>query len=355
MKLRSVNTDFWEDDYISDLSPLQRYFYLYLITNPKCNLIGMYEISITRMSYDTGFSKDEVRIHLERFEEDGKLVFENGYILLRNFLKNQSLFGKMLIAVKNLLSALPEKIRSTEFFELIIEDLIVNEILSNECKSFIINNKANHILPNDIQTDLNTIQINSNGIESYSNDDKCNSNDIQTDSNGIQTTQLRSMKYEDRSKKIEEGREEEKEKEKIKKKEKEIPAIAGASPPKNYIDNLLEVFCAEYEKSRGFPFELIDSGKEKRYIGKIANIFKQKFPEMPTDIAKGEITNFFKDCLKIPDKWHYESMSPTHIATQYNQIISIINRSKNGKQNGTSGFNRDEMRKFVKEIAETGN
>jgi len=353
MKLRSVNTEFWEDDYISDLSPLQRYFYLYLITNPKCNLIGMYEISITRMSYDTGFTKDEVRIHLERFEEDGKLVFENGYILLRNFLKNQSLFGKMLIAVKNLFRTLPEKIRRTEFFELIIEDLIANEILSNECKSFIINNKAYQTLPNDIQTDLNTIQISSNGIESDSNDDKCNSNDIQNDSIGIQTTQLRSMKIEDRSKKIEERRKEEKEK--IKKKEKEIPAVAGASPPKNYIDNLLEVFCAEYEKSRGFQFELLDSGKEKRYIGKIANIFKKKHPEMPTDIVTGEITNFFKDCLKIPDKWHYESMSPTHIATQYNQIISIINRSKNGKQNRTSGFNRDEMQQFINEIAEAGN
>jgi hypothetical protein len=352
MKLRSVNTDFWEDDYISELSPLQRYFYLYLITNPKCNLIGMYEISITRISYDTGFKKDEVRIHLEKFEQDGKLIFESGFILLRNFLKNQSLFGKMLIAVKNLLSSLPEKIRSSEFFELIIEDLIANEILSNECKSFIISDKPLQLDSNTIQKDLNAIQINSNEIETYSNDVKCDSNTIQNDSNDIQTTQLRSMKYEDRSMKIEERREEEKEKEKIKKKEKEIPAIAGASPPKNYIDELLDIFCVEYKKSRGFPFELIDSGKEKRYLGKIANIFKQKAPDMTTETAKGEILKFFRDCMKIPDKWHYESMSPTHIATQYNQILSIINRSKNGNQNGTNGYNRDEMRKFINEVAE---
>jgi hypothetical protein len=54
-KLRSVNTRFWEDPFVEELTPSEKLLFLYLLTNPLANLLGIYEITIKRISYDTGY------------------------------------------------------------------------------------------------------------------------------------------------------------------------------------------------------------------------------------------------------------------------------------------------------------
>jgi len=41
-KLRSVSTSFWSDPFIEDLSPEHKLLFLYLITNEKTNMLGIY-------------------------------------------------------------------------------------------------------------------------------------------------------------------------------------------------------------------------------------------------------------------------------------------------------------------------
>lgn len=67
---RTVSLSFWTDTkVIDDFTPEDRYFYLYLFTNPHTNLAGCYEVSTKQMAYETGYSKETVEGLLVRFSE----------------------------------------------------------------------------------------------------------------------------------------------------------------------------------------------------------------------------------------------------------------------------------------------
>lgn len=66
---RSISMNFWTDAKIVDSFTVEdKYFYLYLFTNPHTNLCGCYEISIKQIASETGYSKDTIENLLERFE-----------------------------------------------------------------------------------------------------------------------------------------------------------------------------------------------------------------------------------------------------------------------------------------------
>jgi hypothetical protein len=70
---RKVHTSFWSDPYVQSLSPEQKYFYLYLLTNEKTKQCGIYEIARKQIAYDTGYNIDTVSILLKYFIDSGKI------------------------------------------------------------------------------------------------------------------------------------------------------------------------------------------------------------------------------------------------------------------------------------------
>ena len=107
-KLRSVNTKFWDDAFISELTPSEKLLFLYLITNPLTNLLGAYEITLRRISFDTGLDSKTIRNGFERFQRVGKAFFIDNFIILPNWLKNQRLNPNMKIAVEREFTNLPK-------------------------------------------------------------------------------------------------------------------------------------------------------------------------------------------------------------------------------------------------------
>lgn len=66
---RNVHISFWTDPKVDDdFSPEDKYFYLYLLTNPHTNICGCYEISMKQMTRETGYNEDSVRSLLNRME-----------------------------------------------------------------------------------------------------------------------------------------------------------------------------------------------------------------------------------------------------------------------------------------------
>jgi DNA-binding transcriptional regulator YhcF (GntR family) len=66
---------FWTDTKVADdFTPEDRYFYLYLFTNPHTNLAGCYEISTRQMANETGYSKDTIERLINRFETIHKVI-----------------------------------------------------------------------------------------------------------------------------------------------------------------------------------------------------------------------------------------------------------------------------------------
>lgn len=112
-KLRSVNTRFWEDPFIEGLTPTEKLLFLYLLTNPLTNLMGIYEITTKRISYDTGITKESIEKGLKAFERVRKALIIDNYLILPNFLKNQSLNENMKIGVVKLFKSLPNSLKET--------------------------------------------------------------------------------------------------------------------------------------------------------------------------------------------------------------------------------------------------
>lgn len=72
---RVVSTSFWEDDKVVDsFTPEDKYFMLYLLTNPHTTQLGIYPLNIKMAAFETGYSKDSVSYLLDRFENVHKII-----------------------------------------------------------------------------------------------------------------------------------------------------------------------------------------------------------------------------------------------------------------------------------------
>ncbi len=105
-----VNTHFWSDPWVvDDLNPLDRYLFLYFLTNDKNNLAGVYEISLRTISNETGLEKEQVIKMLERLES--RVIYKNGWIVLRKAIKHQNYTNsKIKVAILNALNEAPESV-----------------------------------------------------------------------------------------------------------------------------------------------------------------------------------------------------------------------------------------------------
>jgi hypothetical protein len=86
---RKIHTSFWGDSFIQDLTPEQKYFFLYLLTNDKTKQCGIYEITVRQMCYDTGYNEETIKKLLEFFNSKGKIQYseETKEIALKNWAK----------------------------------------------------------------------------------------------------------------------------------------------------------------------------------------------------------------------------------------------------------------------------
>ena len=110
-KLRSVNTKFWQDPFIESLKPIEKLIFIYLLTNSLTTLIGVYEISIKRISYDTGVSEKEIEEILYKFSDKKKIHFIDNYIIISNWMKNQKLNENMRISAQREIDKLPNNLK----------------------------------------------------------------------------------------------------------------------------------------------------------------------------------------------------------------------------------------------------
>ena len=82
---------YWTDSkVVDDFTPEDRYFYLYLLTNPHTNLSGCYELSLKQASDETGYTKEVIRNLLDRFEAVHDIIrysYQTKEVLILNWSK----------------------------------------------------------------------------------------------------------------------------------------------------------------------------------------------------------------------------------------------------------------------------
>lgn len=90
-KKRYISDSFWSDNWVQELDPIEKLLYLYLLTNQFVSVSWIYEINIRRIAFDTWIDKDMVEKIVRRFEEEEKIYFSGGFIIIVNFVKNQNI------------------------------------------------------------------------------------------------------------------------------------------------------------------------------------------------------------------------------------------------------------------------
>jgi hypothetical protein len=101
---RKVHVSFWRDEFIEGLTPEQKYFYLYLLTNDRTTQCGIYEITIRQMCFDTGYNDETIKKLLEYFISKGRLMYSESTkeIALKNWSKyNDSNSPKVKACIDN--------------------------------------------------------------------------------------------------------------------------------------------------------------------------------------------------------------------------------------------------------------
>ncbi len=108
---RMIDTKFWDDDYTSNLDPIEKLLFLYFLTNTSTNISGIYEIPLKKVALETGIEKEMVVKILDRFTKDQKIFYLNGWICLKNFIKHQNQGSiKVQIGIQNEIDLIPKDI-----------------------------------------------------------------------------------------------------------------------------------------------------------------------------------------------------------------------------------------------------
>lgn len=109
-KQRYVNTNFWIDDYINTLTPIEKFLFLYFMTNPCSELCGIYELPMRYIELETGLDKTTIMKCVNKFSKDRKIFYENGWVGVKNFIKHQKMNPNVKIGIARGLAIAPKSL-----------------------------------------------------------------------------------------------------------------------------------------------------------------------------------------------------------------------------------------------------
>ena len=115
---RCINVRMWSDSWFEGLPPDFKLVWVYLLTNEYTNMLGVYELSLKRIAYDTGLEKETLSKAFEGFAKDSKAFYLfDKWVVLPNFLKNQALNPNMLKSATQIYRNLPKELKDIVLFD----------------------------------------------------------------------------------------------------------------------------------------------------------------------------------------------------------------------------------------------
>jgi DnaD/phage-associated family protein len=123
---RQIQISFWTDDFVLDLTPEEKYFYMYLMTCSKSSQCGIYKLPMKVIEFETGYNVDSVDKLLKRFITYGKILYnyDTKEIMILNWIRYNFINSRNTITCinKELL-----KIKSGEFIKKFYEICSIND------------------------------------------------------------------------------------------------------------------------------------------------------------------------------------------------------------------------------------
>jgi len=77
---RQIHTKIWSDEWFLDQEPDGKLLFIYLFSNSRSCLAGIYDIPLKVISFETGLAPDRILELLAAFGEAGRVVYQDGYV-----------------------------------------------------------------------------------------------------------------------------------------------------------------------------------------------------------------------------------------------------------------------------------
>lgn len=93
MKTRVIHTKVWKDEYFAGLTVFEKLLFVYLLTNDRVNISGIYELTNREIMFDLAVPEDVLNEAKSKLENDSKFCFYQGWVAIVNCYKYQTYKG----------------------------------------------------------------------------------------------------------------------------------------------------------------------------------------------------------------------------------------------------------------------
>jgi hypothetical protein len=122
---RPVDTSFWEDDKVIDcFTPEDKYFFLYLLTNPHTSQVGIYHLPYRIAAFELGYSLEAAKSLIDRFENKYHVICyskKHQEIAILNALKHNIIKGGK--PVEDCIRSELRQVKDTELIQKVYDHL----------------------------------------------------------------------------------------------------------------------------------------------------------------------------------------------------------------------------------------
>ena len=108
---RQIHTSIWKDGWFLDLPPDQKLLFIYLFSNERASIAGIYELPLKVICFETDLDKKRVVAILKDFIKKGKVLydFERGLVWVVNLRKyNENPSPKVQTRIRRDLELIPD-------------------------------------------------------------------------------------------------------------------------------------------------------------------------------------------------------------------------------------------------------
>lgn len=117
-KYRQVHTHMWKDSWFLELEPKQKLFFIYLFTNERASISGMYELSKKVMAFESGLTLKEIDAAFAVFAEQERAFYEDGVVWVINLRKyHETASPKIQKAIEDDLKKIKDTVLKNEYMK----------------------------------------------------------------------------------------------------------------------------------------------------------------------------------------------------------------------------------------------
>lgn len=109
-KQRVLKDEIWDDEWFYDLDPVEKLVWIFLLSNNRCNIAGVYKLNQKWGARMTGIDPDMFTKIIDRFVKEDKVFLHDEWLVIVNFTKHQAQNPSVKQGISRILQTVPQEV-----------------------------------------------------------------------------------------------------------------------------------------------------------------------------------------------------------------------------------------------------